>query len=354
MIPPSPGGDGVELVLTAFSAVVPALLLLWFFSSRDRFPEPPRAIWATFALGVLTIIPAALIELILDGRGEGLSGFVRAAYGAFVVAALVEELFKLSVLQAYSFRSKHFNESMDGVVYGAASGLGFATLENILYVFSPDGGLLVGALRAFLSVPGHALWGAVLGFYAGAGRLCGRPFSGSLKGLAVAVALHGLYDLPVMLINDPSGSIDASLGILLVLVMLGVSTVGWVWVIRLCRRLRKQQADSALAPARAADALEPVSGASIPEAAVRIPAGDRPRPCAHPAAIRFAGILLVTIGALLLSWAVIVFAALAVTPGKASDLILGGTIVGGIPAAIGAFTLVSGRRKLKRLRRASI
>jgi len=338
------GGGGMPLVITALSAILPALLLLWFFSGRDRFPEPAKVIWATFGLGVLTIIPAALIETGLESIGHGLTGIAWAAYTAFIVAGLVEELFKLSVLQVYSFRSRHFNEAMDGVVYGAASGLGFATLENIFYVFSPDGGVAVSILRALLSVPGHALWGAVLGFYAGAGRLCGRPLLGSLKGLAAAVALHGIYDLPVMIISQAPDAFDPALGILLLLVILGVSTVGWIWIIRLTGRLRKRQAE--LARAAAATAEAPSSG-PLPG----IPAEDPERgaiPCAHHGSARFAGYLLVTIAALLLAWALVVVLALLFTPGDPAELFLGGVIVGGLPGLVGVFMLAGGIRKLKR------
>jgi RsiW-degrading membrane proteinase PrsW (M82 family) len=343
----------MQIILTACSAILPALLLLWFFSSRDRFPEPPKAIWTTFVLGVLTIIPAALIELALERAGYGLSGLSSAVFKAFVVAAAVEELFKLSVLQAYSFRSRYFNETMDGIVYGAASGLGFATLENILYVLGPGGGIGVSALRAILSVPGHALWGAVLGFYAGSGRLCGRPVTGSLKGLAAAIALHGTYDVPVMLISSSPGTIDTGLGILLIMVMLGVSAAGWVWVIRLCRRLRKEQLVVAADHSPVGDSSPAMSDSETRAARQALLPGVGPR-CGHPGATRFAGYLLVTMAALLLTWAVIVAVAMASMDRgvgeSAEGLLFGGLIVGGLPASIGLVLLFNGIRKLKRLR----
>ena len=328
-------------MLTGCAAVLPALLLLWFFSGRDRFPEPPRVIWTTFGLGVLTIIPAVLLETVLQSWGRGLTGLVGALFGAFFVAALVEEIFKLSVLQVYSFRNRQFNEPMDGVVYGAASGLGFAVLENLLYVMAPGGGLAVGTMRAVLSVPGHALWGAVLGFYAGTGRLCGRPLRGSLKGLAAAVALHGTFDTPVMLISDAGGTMPAGLGILLVIVVLAVSAAGWVWVLRLCRALRRQQAVEA--------SQEPLPCPGPREVAEQ-PVGAAatiPNSCHHASLVRLAGVLLSAVGALLLAWAALVAASLAFAPGGGSQLVLGGLIVGGIPALAGALILAGGIRKLR-------
>ena len=87
---------------------------------------------------------------------------------AVLGAAIPEELFKFLVLRWYVWRKPHFDEPLDGVVYGATASLGFATLENILYVGSH--GLEMAVLRALTAVPGHAFTGVVMGAFLGRAR----------------------------------------------------------------------------------------------------------------------------------------------------------------------------------------
>ncbi|MCP5113023.1 MAG: PrsW family intramembrane metalloprotease, partial [bacterium] len=177
----------------AVSAVVPSLLLMWYFHVRDTFPEPPRVVWTTFALGIAIVVPVVMMAWPFDQFAEALADpFLYGLAAAFLAAAIPEELFKLVVLWRYSARHLEFDEPMDGVVYGVAVSLGFATLENILYV--SEGGLAVAALRALTAVPGHAFLGAIMGYYVGQARFAAsgrRVFLA--KAFIVPVVLHGLY-----------------------------------------------------------------------------------------------------------------------------------------------------------------
>ena len=84
------------------------------------------------------------------------------------VKPIPEETFKYLVLTRYSARHRAFDEPMDGIVYGAVASLGFAALENLLYVGSGDLGTAVA--RAATAVPGHAFTGAIMGYYVGQAR----------------------------------------------------------------------------------------------------------------------------------------------------------------------------------------
>ena len=152
--------------LTAISAIVPSFLLLWYFHSRDVYPEPPRVIWTTFGLGLLTIIPTLALALpvavLLENRAAEAPYFLGFSK-AFVAAAMPENFFKFMVLLLYCARHNEFDEPMDGIVYGVAASLGFATLENVLYV--AKGGLSLAITRALTAVPGHAFLGAIMGYY---------------------------------------------------------------------------------------------------------------------------------------------------------------------------------------------
>ena len=187
-------------VLLFAAAVLPALLLVWFFHARDTFPEPPRVLWTTFGLGCLSVVPAVALGMTIEPVLQTRDALSVAAFQAFVIAALCEEAAKLSVLLGYSFRRSEFDEAMDGIVYGAAASLGFAALENTLYVL--DGGFAIAIMRGVLSVPGHATYGAVMGYYVGRARFDrGNRWRLVGLGLLSAVLLHGFYDLPLMLLD---------------------------------------------------------------------------------------------------------------------------------------------------------
>jgi RsiW-degrading membrane proteinase PrsW (M82 family) len=301
-------------ILAGAAALLPSMLLLALFHRSDRFREPPRLLWGTFGLGVLAIVPAILIEGLLSGISESIRHPAgRAAFDAFVVAALVEESLKLCVLLVLPFRKAAFDEPMDGIVYGVASALGFATLENVLYVV--QGGIGVAVMRGLLSVPGHTAWGALLGFFAGGGRLRGRPFAGAMTGLAAAVALHGLYDFPVMYaFMSGKGAPPEAVQALMLLLLLAVSALGWVLVIRLVRRARRSQTGSPPpAPAPGAPVRRPVK----PGLVIRAVLG---------------GILAVAGGLVIIGLAAAFISGDVEDPGSTA---LGGVVIGLLPFAVG-------------------
>jgi len=182
--------------LLVASALVPALLFLWFLCSRDRNPEPPGLVIRTFLLGALVTVPIVPVAMALEALGHGAMGvWGKAIVGAFLGAAIPEEGFKFLVLRLWVWRQKDFDEPMDGIVYGAAASLGFAALENVMYV--SEGGLSVATLRAVTAVPGHALTGVLMGYYAGRAKF-GPPEERTrllVRGLGAAIVVHGAYDM---------------------------------------------------------------------------------------------------------------------------------------------------------------
>lgn len=147
----------------------PSLILLWYFHRSDRFPEPHGVVWATFALGVATVVPILIYTAPLAVVLESLAleqHYLMAAGWAVFGAAIPEEFCKFLVVYFYCRRHSDFDEPMDGLVYGVAASLGFAALENVLYVL--DEGLWVALPRAITAVPMHAAMGAIMGYYVGA------------------------------------------------------------------------------------------------------------------------------------------------------------------------------------------
>lgn len=183
------------------SAVVPSLLLLWYIYARDRNPEPRGLLLKTFLLGAAICAPVVPVAIWLESLGRQWETGVwsTALVRAFLGAAIPEELFKYLVLRRYVWSKPAFDEPLDGVVYGATASLGFATLENILYV--GEGGLEVAVLRALTAVPEHAFTGVIMGAFLGRARFAqdaSQRFGLLAAGLGYAILVHGAYDAFLM------------------------------------------------------------------------------------------------------------------------------------------------------------
>src|SRR5262249_35502683 len=122
-----------------------------------------------FGLGAYAMIAAHGMAAALADRTSAewlaLGGEPARLFDAFVLSGLVEECAKYVVVMAAVYHWDEFDEPLDGVVYGVAVSLGFATLENILYILGR--GLSVAWGRALFAVPAHALFGGTMGYYAG-------------------------------------------------------------------------------------------------------------------------------------------------------------------------------------------
>ena len=134
----------MTVFVTLSAALLPGLFLLRYFIKKDRFPEPTHLLVKTFLLGLLITVPIVVLELFLMGAISGLEGtWLMPVLTAFLVAGFSEEFFKLAVLHRYCAPKPDFDEPMDAVVYGVVASLGFACLENVLYVM--QGGVTVAA-----------------------------------------------------------------------------------------------------------------------------------------------------------------------------------------------------------------
>ncbi|MCP4292286.1 MAG: PrsW family intramembrane metalloprotease [bacterium] len=230
------------LILLILAAVIPSLILMIWFHKRDANPEPQAVLWKTAGLGVLAAIPVVAVVLFYNNRIEAIeSPLWYGLMSAFFSAAIPEEFFKFIVLYFYAARLRDFDEPMDGVVYGVAASLGFATIENILYV--TQSGFGVAILRAFTSVPAHALFGAVMGVFVGKARFPGERSRFFLfQALAWPTILHGLYDFPLMANSAAAdrqfdGGVSGYLMLLVPAVIFGSST----WVRRKVKKLHSAQ-----------------------------------------------------------------------------------------------------------------
>ncbi len=191
------------VLLTLMVAAAPAALLLTYFYLRDRFErEPIRYIAAAYCLGVLSMLAARTLaimgETLVGVEWLALGGEPARLFDAFILSAFIEELAKWCLLLAIIYRWREFDEPLDGLVYGVALSLGFATIENFYYLTRL--GLGVAWQRALFAVPAHALFGGAMGYYAARAKFA-RPARPTFhKGLALAVpcAFHGGYDYSLL------------------------------------------------------------------------------------------------------------------------------------------------------------
>lgn len=179
-------------------ALAPGVAICLFIFHRDAYNREPKLnLILSFILGAITIVPAALAEEAILGRTRTTDVgniFVKA----FLVVALIEELVKFLVFRLYSYTRKSFDEPLDGIVYAVVVSMGFATVENILYV--QKFGWQVGIIRLFLAVPAHATFGVLMGYHAGKAKFePNRETQLLLMGLFWAVFFHGLYDFCLFL-----------------------------------------------------------------------------------------------------------------------------------------------------------
>jgi RsiW-degrading membrane proteinase PrsW (M82 family) len=193
--------------LAIAALVVPFLLsLAWLFFVRrfDRAqPEPWWLVLATFFLGCLSVIPAALAELGWMGTSEWLDpalvtmgGMLSSLPLALPVFALViglsEEGSKFLGAWSFAFHRREFDEPIDGIVYGAASSLGFAAVENVKYFAVGRMTPSLVVIRMFMSVPAHLFFGAIWGYALGRSLIVPRT---RIVGYVVLAALaHGAFD----------------------------------------------------------------------------------------------------------------------------------------------------------------
>jgi protease PrsW len=190
----------------ALSGAIPALVLMWLVDRLDaKRPEPRGTRRLVVLAGMLSVIPALILEVMIPalatGRVEPEMTYQGSSFQAFVVAAGVEEACKILLVYWVVWRRPEFDERMDGIVYASRGGLGFALVENVLYLLrqhSLQGQLVVWVERALLAVPGHAMWTGMIGAMAARRRFDGTGL-GLVGGYLLAVAFHGAYDLSVFL-----------------------------------------------------------------------------------------------------------------------------------------------------------
>ena len=213
-----------------FLALLPGILIIIYIFRKDKVEhEPVSLIVKLVIFGAISCIPAVFAETYMGALAPGLQeGSVAGAiYNAFLVAALSEEVCKYLLLRIGSWRNRNFDYRFDGIVYGVSVAVGFALLENVLYVM--DGGLYVALMRGVLAVPLHCFCGVFMGIYYGAAKRYsiegqhGKATTATFKALFIPFLIHGIYDTLAFL--GEYGTTFALLAFVLVMYIVAVKKV---------------------------------------------------------------------------------------------------------------------------------
>ncbi|MBI5852764.1 MAG: PrsW family intramembrane metalloprotease [Planctomycetes bacterium] len=181
----------------AFVACTLAPILFWFLWIRRKdaaSPEPRLLLLRCYLLGGLSTLLVLALRPMLDALvlGAGYSAW----RDAFLVTAPLEEASKLLAMAFAVAWSRHFDEPLDGIVYGACAALGFASVENVVYALDA-GDARLATLRGFTATLAHVASSGIAGLGLALMRL-DRSRTRALvlgTGFVFAVLVHGAYDL---------------------------------------------------------------------------------------------------------------------------------------------------------------
>ncbi len=210
------------------ASVFPVIIFLYIIYQKDHEKEPLGLLLKCLFGGCFSII----LSLILSVPLGKLSGFfpgslLTSFHSSFFEAAIPEEIAKFSVLYFFIWKSKELNHHYDGIVYSVFVSLGFALVENVLYVL--QGGWGVAIARAALAVPGHGLFAVLMGYYFSLARFYAGTKRNEyiFKSLALPIFFHGAYDFLLFYM----GKISDNIAMILILL------IAFAWLlIKLWRR----------------------------------------------------------------------------------------------------------------------
>ena len=203
-------------------ALLPVVILVYYIYHKDKkSPEPTGQLVKAFLWGILSVPLSLCISIPLGLIGvypTEATSILGSISSAFFGAAIPEEIAKFIMLWLLLRMNPYFDEKMDGIVYAVCVSLGFAALENIMYLFTnADSYLSVGIARAIFAVPGHFCFGILMGYYYSLAKFYPKtPTKNKALILVAPIIVHGLYDSILFIINV----IPAISGILLIVFLI--------------------------------------------------------------------------------------------------------------------------------------
>ena len=191
----------LELLVLAIAPV--ATIILWIYLKDKYDKEPVITLSKFFILGILVSALAIYVEELLI-KLNTFSKIGDMIYISFIVAGLTEEGLKALILIPNLLRERNFNEKLDGIIYSVFLSLGFATVENIIYILfeDPTSVFQVSIIRAIISIPAHMMFAIIMGYYISKYKFNSsksKPKTYLIMSIRVPILLHGIFDFILMI-----------------------------------------------------------------------------------------------------------------------------------------------------------
>lgn len=209
------------------ASIAPALIIMYLIYKRDLQKEPIKMLVKAFFGGVLSIGITLVIAIPLSYfEGQVPTGFLRSFYTAFFCAGIPEEFAKWIIFFWLINKAKDFDQYYDGILYAIFISMGFALVENILYVMK--GGMGVAILRSITAVPAHMLFAIPMGYFLSLSKFeQGKEAKRHIRmSLLVPILLHGTYDF-ILMYADANSKISPLLSLVLVLAFVVFDIYMW-------------------------------------------------------------------------------------------------------------------------------
>lgn len=195
----------MQLLFVLLAALAPVAIALWYIFQKDKAqPEPAKWLAKAFGYGVLSAFLSFMFSIPLGtifGLGldtEVYHSFIEAFADAFMLAAIPEELAKFIMLWLILRKNPFFDEKFDGIVYSVCISMGFAGIENVMYLLGgmEDGTWIgMGITRALFSIPGHFFFAVLMGYYYSLYHFgIDRSMKVKVLILGAPILAHGLFD----------------------------------------------------------------------------------------------------------------------------------------------------------------
>lgn len=178
----------LSFILPPLIAVLAYLYLKYKFTKWNYSLLLKSFLWGMFSIVLVLLVQltASLLEF------DKLNNIRRILFYALVIMAFSSELAKYIILKGFIYPKKEFKTPVDGMIYAVMISMGFATMNNILYFINIPH-LTVNIPNALTAGPANLIFGVMMGFFIGLGKLRKMRLVDSMTGLTAAVFFHGLY-----------------------------------------------------------------------------------------------------------------------------------------------------------------
>jgi RsiW-degrading membrane proteinase PrsW (M82 family) len=192
----------MEFIIYLSFLIPLAIAVMLYAYLKYKFREAPSGLLIrSFFLGMVSIVLVIFIQILANYfELDNLKNIRRIIFYALVISSFFAELGKFFILKVFIYPSKRFRSPVDGIIFSVMVAMGFATANNLFYFFQLSN-LSVNTINAFTAGPANVIFGVLMGFFIGLGKLRQMRFVDSTTGLLSAVFFHALYSF-CLLTND--------------------------------------------------------------------------------------------------------------------------------------------------------